>query len=322
MEGVLALIKDDLRRVEEEFRRRLKSRVPLITRIAEHLVKSGGKRLRPALLILASRLCGYRGEAHIPLAGAIEFIHTATLLHDDVIDNAEVRRGSPSANVLWGNEASVLVGDFLFSRSFSMMVEVGDLRVLQVMAEATTQLAEGETFELMKTGDLSTTEEENLRMITQKTASLMSAAARIGAILGGAPPEKEESLADYGLKVGIAFQLIDDCLDYVGREEALGKKVGTDLREGKITLPLIHTLKNCSKAERDFIREVILDSGQSEEQIEAVVRIVCRHGGIAYTVQRARDFVDEAKEKLMIFEPSPERAALIGLADYVLERDF
>ncbi len=322
MEDVLAIIREDLQRVEEEFRRRLKSRVPLITQIAEHLVKSGGKRLRPAFLILSAKLCGYEGDAHIPLAGAIEFIHTATLLHDDVIDNAEVRRGNPSANTLWGNEASVLVGDFLFSRSFSMMVEVGDLRILQVMSHATTLLAEGETFELVKTADLAITEEENLELIVQKTASLISAATRIGAILGGVPREQEEALAEYGLKVGIAFQLVDDCLDYIGEEEALGKKVGTDIREGKITLPLIHTLKVCSEAERKQIGEVVLASEVQEGDLQAVIQLVERYGGVPYAMERARTFAEEGKFQLEAFPPSPEREALLALADYVVSRTY
>ena len=322
MEEVLAIIREDLQRVEEEFRRRLKSRVPLITQIAEHLVKSGGKRLRPAFLILSAKLCGYDGDAHIPLAGAIEFIHTATLLHDDVIDNAEVRRGNPSANTLWGNEASVLVGDFLFSRSFSMMVEVGDMRVLEIVAQATTHLAEGETLELVKTADLETTEEENLELIVQKTASLISAATRVGAVLGGAPPEQEEALAEYGLQVGIAFQLVDDCLDYAGQAEALGKGVGVDLREGKVTLPLIHTLKNCTQEERRRIRDVMLAEELDQRGLGQVLDLVQKYGGISYTMGRAREYVERGKEALSLFPPSTEREALLSLADYVLKRRY
>lgn len=322
MEEVLAIIREDLQRVEEEFRRRLKSRVPLITQIAEHLVKSGGKRLRPAFLILSAKLCGYDGDAHIPLAGAIEFIHTATLLHDDVIDNAEVRRGNPSANTLWGNEASVLVGDFLFSRSFSMMVEVGDVRVLEIVAQATTHLAEGETLELVKTADLETTEEENLELIVQKTASLISAATRVGAVLGGAPPEQEEALAEYGLQVGIAFQLVDDCLDYAGQAEALGKGVGVDLREGKVTLPLIHTLKNCTQEERRRIRDVMLAEELDQRGLGQVLDLVQKYGGISYTMGRAREYVERGKEALSLFPPSTEREALLSLADYVLKRRY
>ena len=322
MEEVLAIIREDLQRVEEEFRRRLKSRVPLITQIAEHLVKSGGKRLRPAFLILSAKLCGYDGDAHIPLAGAIEFIHTATLLHDDVIDNAEVRRGNPSANTLWGNEASVLVGDFLFSRSFSMMVEVGDMRVLEIVAQATTHLAEGETLELVKTADLETTEDENLELIVQKTASLISAATRVGAVLGGAPPEQEEALAEYGLQVGIAFQLVDDCLDYGGQAEALGKGVGVDLREGKVTLPLIHTLRNCTREERRRIRDVVQAEDIDQRGLGQVLDLVQKYGGISYTMGRAREYVERGKEALSLFPPSTEREALLSLADYVLKRRY
>lgn len=320
VEEVLSPIREEIERVEADFRRRLQSRVPLVTEIARHLVLSGGKRIRPAILILSAKLCGYRGEAYVPIAGAIEFIHTATLLHDDVIDKAEVRRGNPTANVLWGNEASVLVGDFLFSRSFSMMVEVGDLRILKVMADAATMLAEGETMELMKTADLSTTEEENLEMIVQKTASLMQAAARIGAILAGAPREQEEALADYGLRVGVAFQLVDDCLDYIGQEEALGKPVGADLREGKVTLPLIYTLRVCPREDREFIREVLLSPEPDEGAVSRVLEMVKAHGGIDYALGRAKEEVNRAKERLEVFPPSAERTALMRLADYVLQR--
>ena len=322
MERVLRLIGDELKRVEEEFKRRLNSHVPLINKIANHLVRSGGKRLRPALLILSARLCGYEGEAHIPLAGAVEFIHTATLLHDDVIDNAEVRRGTASANSIWGNEASVLVGDFLFSRSFSMMVEVGNLKILEAMAKATTALAEGETMELVKTADISITEEENIDLIIHKTASLMSAATRIGAILGGVSPEREEALAEYGLQIGIAFQLVDDCLDYTGDAQNMGKEIGVDLREGKITLPLIHTLKNCSPSERRRVQEIVLAEVFPADGLKEILFLIDKYDGIQYTLRRARERVEEGKRALHPFPPSPEREALLELADYIVERSY
>lgn len=314
-------IAGELKEVEEDFERRLGSRVPLVTEIARHLVLSGGKRIRPALMILSARLCGYEGKDYIPLAGAIELIHTATLLHDDVVDNAEMRRGNPTANVLWGNVASVLVGDFLLSRAFSMMVEVRDLKVLEVMAETTTLLAEGETFELTKTADISLTEGEYLEMVAQKTASLMSASARIGAILARAREEQEEALATFGLKVGIAFQLVDDCLDYIGKEEALGKKVGSDIKEGKVTLPLIWTLGRCSSEERNFIRDTLLEADPDMKSIKEVVELVHQHGGIDYTLKRAEEFVTEAKGCLSLFPDRPEKITLMELADYLLSRD-
>ncbi|UCC66067.1 MAG: polyprenyl synthetase family protein [Deltaproteobacteria bacterium] len=320
MEKGLALIKDDLQKVEEEYKKRLVSRVPLITTVAEHLVMSGGKRFRPTLLLLSARLCGYQGDDHIPLAGVIEFIHTATLLHDDVIDNAEVRRGSASANTLWGNEASVLVGDFLFSRSFAMMVEVGDLRILQTLALATTALAEGETMELVKTADLSITEEENLELIINKTAVLISAAARIGAILGKAPLEVEDALAYYGLQVGIAFQLADDCLDYIGEKEALGKEIGSDLKEGKITLPLIHSLGHCTSEERKEIQEIVQSDEFPPDGLQKAISFIKKYNGIDYTFAKAQQYISEGKNKLMTIPPSPEREAFLEMADYVVER--
>ena len=322
MERVLRLISDELQRVEEEFKRRLNSHVPLINKIANYLVRSGGKRLRPALLILSAKLCGYEGEAHIPLAGAVEFIHTATLLHDDVIDNAEVRRGTASANSIWGNEASVLVGDFLFSRSFSMMVEVGNLKILEAMAKATTALAEGETLELVKTADISITEEENIDLIVRKTASLMSAATRIGAILAGVSPEQEEALAEYGLQIGIAFQLVDDCLDYTGDAQNMGKEIGVDLREGKITLPLIHTLKNCSSSERKRIQDIVLAEVFPADGLKEILSLIEKYDGIQYTLQRAKERIEEGKRALHPFPLSPEREALLELADYIVERSY
>jgi octaprenyl-diphosphate synthase len=321
-EDFWAFISEDLKRVELEAKENLKSPVWLVTKIGEHILLGGGKRIRPALLILSSKLCGYEGEAHIPLAVAIEFIHTATLLHDDVVDNAELRRGVPAAHLLWGNAASVLVGDFLLSRAFSLMVRFGNKRVLEVMAKATTDLAEGETFEIMKTGDVSFSEEENMFLITKKTASLIAASTRIGAILAEAPLWEEEALYNYGLNLGIAFQLVDDCLDYVGKEEVLGKKVGSDLREGKLTLPLIFALRQSSEEERRTIEEVLGGKREEEGLIEVIIGIVNKYGGIEYTRQLAQKYVNQAKQSLFCFPSSPEREALFKLADYVLERNF
>ncbi|MBW2040048.1 MAG: polyprenyl synthetase family protein [Deltaproteobacteria bacterium] len=320
MEKVLKLIQEDLQKVEEEVKNRFVSQVPLITTVAEDLISRGGKRFRPALLLLSARLCGYKGRDHIPLAVVIEFIHTATLLHDDVIDNAEVRRGSASANTLWGNEASVLVGDFLFSKSFAMMVEIGYLRILQTLASATTALAEGETMELVKTADLSITEEENLELIINKTAVLISAATRIGAILGKKPLEIEETMAHYGLQVGIAFQLVDDCLDYVGEKEALGKETGSDLKEGKITLPLIYALKKCTPEEKKEIQEIVLSDELPPDGLQRALSFIDKYNGIDYTFAKAQQYIDGGKEKLWSLPPSPERDALFEMADYVVRR--
>ena len=326
MEQFVDLIKDDMQKVEEEFHLRLTSQVPRLAEIAQDMINRGGKRFRPALLILSARLCGYQGEHHIPLAAVIECIHTATLLHDDVIDNAEIRRGSPSVNKQVGNRYSVLTGDFLFCKSLALGITIGDLRILQALIAATTALAEGEAMEMEKAGevdgvtDLSMTEEDNLALIINKTAVLISAAMRIGAILGKASSPVEEALAAYGLQVGIAFQMVDDCLDYIGDEENLRKEVGIDLKEKKVTLPLIHTLTQCTPKEKKEIQEVILGDALPSHGLQKVVSFITKYGGFDYTFSKAQQHVDEGKERLQILPPSREKEALLAGADYVVQR--
>lgn len=317
----LAIVDEDLKAVEASFQEYLASRVHLIAKIGKHILNSGGKRIRPAILLLSSRLNGYRGERAIRMASIIEFIHTATLLHDDVIDNADIRRGSPAANTLWGSEASVLVGDFLFSKSFFLMVDDGDLRVLNILAEATTQLAEGEILELVKTADLGITQEEYLDLITSKTAVLISAASRIGAVLGDATKEQESALKEYGLNVGIAFQLVDDCLDYTATNEALGKTIGTDLREGKVTLPLIFAFQQASEGERKRVRDVVLSERITERDFEEIRSVINRYQGLEKSLYLAEEHVRKAKECLALYPDSPEKAALESLADFIVQRD-
>ncbi len=320
LDGVLDLIRADLEEVDQEFRQNLKSNVPIISAIGEYLLFSGGKRFRPILLLLSARLCGYHGDCHIRLASLVEFVHTATLLHDDVVDKAELRRGSASANSKWGNEASVLVGDFLFTKSFSLAVENGNQKILQTLSGATTLMAEGELEELVRTDDLSLTEEDYLTIITWKTASLISAATRIGAILGNVSEEKEKALADFGTDLGIAFQLIDDKLDYTSKEEEFGKKIGIDLQDGKITLPLIYTLRHCTREERELIHEVVESDRITEDAFFKVIRIIDRYQGIQYTWDKAKSYSHKAKEHLSLFPGTKEREALFVLADYILER--
>jgi octaprenyl-diphosphate synthase len=250
----------------------------------------------------------------------IEFIHAATLLHDDVIDKAEERRGNTAANRLWGNEASVLVGDFLYCRSLAMMVEVANMRILQTMAAATTALTEGETMELAMAGDLTVTEEDNLELIVNKTAILIATSARLGAILGEAERDVEEALADYGHHVGIAFQLVDDCLDYVGERQVLGKATYSDLAEGKITLPLIHTLSRCTPAEREEIHRVVQGDMSAEDGGQRIYELIQQYRGIDYAFTRAQVHVQHAKERLDVIRPCSEKDALTGLADYVVTR--
>lgn len=320
MEAALALIGEDLKNVELQFKHDLKSDVPLIRKVGEYVLSSGGKRIRPALLLLSAKLCGYAGARHIPLASVVEFIHTATLLHDDVVDNANLRRGNASANTVWGNEASVLVGDFLFSKSFSLMVADGDLNILRVLSGATTRIAEGEVLQLVCTSDLDMTEERYIEVVKGKTAILISAACQAGGILGDVSPEMENALAEFGMELGIAFQLMDDTLDYVASEEQFGKSIGHDLEEGKITLPLIHTLKNCSPAEREAIAEVIVKERLVDEDFSAVFALVRQYGGIEFTVGKAQEYIDRCKVRLFLFPPSQVRDALVDLADYVVCR--
>jgi len=320
LEEILKWVGDDLEKVDLEFRKNLRSNVPIITAIGEHLLLSGGKRLRPLLLLLSAKACGYQGTEHIAMASLIEFIHTATLLHDDVVDHAELRRGMKSANAKWGNEACVLVGDFLFTKCFSLLVENGNPKILQAIARATTLMAEGELEELIKTNDLSITEENYFSIIIRKTAALFSAATQIGAILGDVPEEKERVFTDFGMNLGIAFQLIDDTLDYTSREQDFGKKIGIDLQDGKITLPLIFSLRHCSEKELSLIQETVLANPVTKEAFDQVVRIIEKYQGLTYTLEKAKEYVNRAKENLFSLPPSREKEALLSLSDYVLER--
>jgi octaprenyl-diphosphate synthase len=320
MEAALALIEEDLKNVELQFLKDLHSNVPLIRKVTEYVFSSGGKRIRPVLLLLSARLCDYCGDRHVPLASVIEFIHTATLLHDDVVDNAQLRRGIASANTLWGNEASVLVGDYLFSKSFSIMIADGDLKILQALSNATTMIAEGEVLQLTSSTDLDITEERYIDVVKSKTAILLATACQAGAILGKASAEHETALKDFGMKLGIAFQLIDDSLDYTSSEEQFGKSIGHDLEEGKITLPLIQTLKKCTTAERDEIAAIIGKDLLLKEDFTIVFDLVHKYGGIDYTLRVARDYVECSKSALEVFADSTEKKALKALADYVLTR--
>ncbi len=321
MQAALNIIDTDLINVELQFRKDLESDVPLIRKVGEYVLSSGGKRVRPALLLLAARLCGYQGDQAVPLASVVEFIHTATLLHDDVVDSASLRRGLASANTLWGNEASVLVGDFLFSKSFSLMVAVGSLDILRVLSDATTVIAEGEVMQLLCTGEIDLTEERYLNVVRSKTAILMSAACEAGAILGGATPDCQKALSDFGMSLGIAFQLMDDTLDYVATEEEFGKSIGHDLEEGKITLPLIHTLRQCTETERSLIEAVVEKDEMTLEEFRTVSGLVKQYGGITYTVDAARRYINDCRTHLGVFEASSITTALCSLADYVVTRN-
>jgi octaprenyl-diphosphate synthase len=317
-ETILECIGGDLEKVDQEFRKNLSSSVPIISAIGEHLLRSGGKRFRAQLLLLSAKLCGYSGEDHISMASLVEFIHTATLLHDDVVDNAKLRRGIKSANYKWGNEVCVLVGDFLFTKCFTRMVESGNWKIIHTISRATTIMAEGEVEEWVRTKDISLTEEGYLSIITGKTAYLISAATQIGAILGNVSEEQEEALARFGMDAGIAFQLIDDNLDYTSNES--GKKTGMDLQEGKITLPLIFALNHCTASENDFIQKTVNSDAITKEAFCRVAEIIERYHGIQYTREKAEGYVERAKDCLRLFPDSREKEALHALASYVLER--
>lgn len=322
LDKVVSLISDDLVRVEAELKKNLNCSVALISKVGEYVLMSGGKRLRPILLLLSSRLCSYEGKSQIPLASIFEFIHTATLLHDDVVDNAEIRRGNSSANSLWGNEASVLIGDYMYAKSFSVMVEHGNMKLLDLLSAATTKMAEGEVLQLIKTGDLEATEEDYINIIIMKTAVLLSAACQAGAILGKASREEEEALASYGMNLGIAFQLIDDSLDYTSQNEGFGKAIGTDLHEGKMTLPLIHLLRNADQSERSEITRLIEEEEVVKEaDLKRVLELINKYRGIEYTLNKAEGYIDAAKKNIERFKDSESRQALLSIADFVLKRE-
>ena len=321
-EQAVTLIEEELKAIEAEMARNLFSEILMIPTVSNYLISSGGKRFRPVLLLLSAHLCGYHGPRAVPLASTIEFIHTATLLHDDVVDRAFVRRGMASANSVWGDGASVLVGDFLFTKSFSKIVQDGNLHILEVVSGATTRMAEGEVMQLVKMGNPDIAEEDYYYVVTNKTAVLISAACQIGAILGKVSVEKEKALADFGLNLGIAFQLMDDTLDYVSEEATLGKAIGKDLNEGKITLPLIHTLQACSKAERDHLTQIILDPDRRQADLGYLLKMVQDCGGIAYTNQRAEEFVAKAHASLSLFPSSKEKEALLAVSDYTIRRKW
>jgi len=305
--------------VEEQFETHLVTETPLIHKVAKYVISSGGKRIRPILLIVSSKICGYNGDGHIPLAAVIEFIHTATLLHDDVVDNAPLRRGKSSANIVFGNEASVLVGDYLFAKSFKILSAFNDSEIIKEYSIATTLMAEGEVKELVKTADVKTTEEEYLDIIIKKTAVLFACASKVGAIISGKKDGCAKNLYDYGLNIGIAFQLMDDALDYISDEE-FGKFIGNDLKEGKLTLPLIHALERAVQKEKDAVSKIIYKKKLTAKDLKTVLGFVKGYGSIDYTVLKAKEAVEKAKKNLDIFPDSEYKTSLIDIANYTIER--
>ncbi|HEX6833835.1 MAG TPA: polyprenyl synthetase family protein [Rudaea sp.] len=317
--AVQALAAADMAAVNALIRARLASDVVLINQIAEHIIGGGGKRLRPMLVLLAARAAGYRGRDHVLLAAVVEFIHTATLLHDDVVDESDLRRGRKTANALWGNAASVLVGDFLYSRSFQMMVEGDDMRVMRILADTTNRIAEGEVLQLLNVHNPDVDEAAYLRVIERKTAVLFAAATRLGALLGGLPAAQEEALASYGMNLGFAFQIADDVLDYVSDAGTLGKNIGDDLAEGKATLPLIYAIERAAPEHAASLRRAIETGGL--DSLDNIIAAIRDSGSLERATAKAQMHADAAKAALSGLPPSDARDALIVLADYALRRD-
>jgi octaprenyl-diphosphate synthase len=314
------LVDHDMQAVNELILKRLESDVVLINQIGHYIINSGGKRLRPMLVLLAARALGYQGNQHIDLAAIIEFIHTATLLHDDVVDESDMRRSNETANAVWGNAASVLVGDFLYSRSFEMMVDVNLMPVMEILSHATNRIAEGEVLQLLNCNDPDVTEQSYREVILRKTAVLFEAGTRLGAIITKAGKDIEQSMAEFGLHLGIAFQMIDDALDYGSSDIDIGKNIGDDLAEGKPTLPLIRAMQQCSDNDRKLLRSIIEKGGT--EQTEQVLKIIQSTDAIDYTFKQAELEADKAIESLQAIPDSAQKEALISLANYAVRRNY
>jgi octaprenyl-diphosphate synthase len=320
LDPLFRLLASDLEQVNRLIVERMQSPVALIPELAGHIVASGGKRLRPMLTVGCARLCGYAGTRHVALAAAVEFIHTATLLHDDVVDASDLRRGRDTANALWGNKPAILVGDFLFSRSFELMVADGSLRILEILSRASSVMAEGEVLQLMTQNDLKTTEEAYLEVIRAKTAELFAAASRIGAVVAERPHVEEMALDSFGRDLGVAFQLVDDVLDFSARQAELGKKIGDDFRDGKVTLPIVLAFARGDQTEREFWRRTLEEMDQRAGDLDHAIGLVERHGALTETLCRARGYAGRAIDALSGFPAGPERQALIEAASFATER--
>jgi octaprenyl-diphosphate synthase len=316
------LVAEDIKAVNGLIIERMQSPVALIPQLAGHIIAAGGKRLRPMLTLASAKLCGYRGHRHISLAACVEFIHTATLLHDDVVDESDRRRGLATANAVWGNKPSVLVGDFLFSRAFQLMVADGSLAVLKILSDASAVIAEGEVMQLLTANDTETTENTYLEVIKAKTAVLFAAACRVGAVVADRPKAEEDALGAYGLNLGIAFQLVDDVLDYAAETATLGKSIGDDFRDGKITLPVVLAFLRGGEDERKFWRRTLEEMEQREGDLEHGITLMERHGSLRDSVERARHYGAVARDALGVFPDGVEKRALIDLIDFAINRVY
>ncbi len=320
IEGLVKLVAADMERVNQMILSRTGSDVLMIPEVANHLISSGGKRLRPMLTLSAAALCGYQGEGHVKLAASVEFMHTATLLHDDVVDESDMRRGKPAARKVWGNEASVLVGDFLLGQAFRMMVEVGSLDALDVLSTAAAVIAEGEVMQLSVARSLATTEDEYLAVIEAKTATLFAAACEVGPILAGNNPDDRAACRAYGMNLGVAFQLIDDALDYGGTADALGKNIGDDFREGKLTLPVVLSLQRGDAADREFWRQALEEGATGDDALKRAVAMMRGNGALRETIARAESYGDAARAALDRYPAGPLKTALLDTVDFCISR--
>ena len=321
LQKILRFAEEDLARVELEIRQQLSSEVDRIGEIGSYLLLSGGKRIRPILLLLTARLAGYSGDRIFPLSAMIEFMHTATLLHDDVIDHSHLRRGHPTVNSRWGSALSILVGDFLYAKAMALVVDDGDPQILKEITRVTMTMTEGQVMETLRIGDTSLTGAEYQQIIRQKTAALFGACCYIGGVLGGLPAARSEGLRRFGITFGSAFQLVDDALDFTGKEQRLGKPVGSDLREGKVTLPVIITLQHASPAESAIIDRFVRGDDRSPEAFQDIVALVQRYNGIEYALREAERFVEQAELELQGFADGTAYDLLMELADFIVKRE-
>jgi len=321
LQKILRFAEEDLARVELEIRQQLSSEVDRIGEIGRYLLLSGGKRIRPILLLLTAKLAGYSGERIFPLSAMIEFMHTATLLHDDVIDHSHLRRGHPTVNSRWGSALSILVGDYLYAKAMALVVDDGDPQILKEITRVTMTMTEGQVMETLRIGDTSLTGAEYRQIIRQKTADLFGACCYIGGVLGGLPAERSEGLRRFGITFGSAFQLVDDALDFTGKEQRLGKPVGSDLREGKVTLPAIITLQHASPDESAIIERFVRGDDQSPEAFQDIVALIQRYNGIEYALREAERFVEQAELELQGFADGPAYDLLMELADFIIKRE-
>jgi octaprenyl-diphosphate synthase len=319
---LLALVEEDMGHVNRIILDRARSSVDLIPELARHLIDSGGKRLRPMLTIAAAKLCGHRGDGHVRLAASVEFMHTATLLHDDVVDESDLRRGRTAARLLWGNEASVLVGDFLLGQAFKIMVDVGSLGALRILSDAAAVIAEGEVMQLVTAKNTETTEDDYLAVIDAKTAALFAAAAEVGAVIADRPKSECAGLRSYGRNLGLAFQLVDDALDYSGEPSMLGKSIGDDFREGKITLPVVLCYRRGNETERAFWQRTLQEGVIGEEDFTQASALMQKHHALSDTVERARHYGAIARDALAIFPDSDAKTALLAAVAFCVDRPF